>query len=315
MEDRPGNIKVAKKAAMLLLSGATYNSAAVAFPAIATAPTATSATTGVATIDVGTHNLLDVIFAGTTTANQVFNYMAVGWLPAKSSVSQAYFPLKLAEGVVTLGAKALGTAGAFIESSTALIADTITETTACPYSQVWSAADDTAAHLLLDVSLFHHVTILVSRKDCTAATMTVLAAIGDSVGGIVRFDPDIALGAVTVTSGAITVSGTVAESVAAKTPTVLTQTVSAAGTGVALVATATPARALWLTAKKATGVNVGNVYVGTSAVDKTTDQQTVLEPGDYWQLPIPAGTTVDLNLIYVDAANNNDGVTGGYIPA
>ena len=101
----------------------------------------------------------------------------------------------------------------------------------------------------------------------------------------------------------------------AKVPVKLTKAVAAAGTGVALAADGTYARALWLTAKKVGGGNVGNVFVGDGDVDKTTDQQTVLEPGDYWEAPIPPGVVVDLNDIYVDAANNDDGVTGGYVPA
>ena len=41
------------------------------------------------------------------------------------------------------------------------------------------------------MSQFHAVTILVSLNGKTAATMDVIATLGDSAGGVVRFDPDI----------------------------------------------------------------------------------------------------------------------------
>ncbi len=100
----------------------------------------------------------------------------------------------------------------------------------------------------------------------------------------------------------------------AKTFTAITKTVAATGTGVPLVGSETFARKLVLTAKKATGNNTGYVYIGDSAVDKTTDQQTPLEPGAEFTVDMPVGTKVNLATIYIDADNNDDGVTGYYIP-
>ena len=99
-----------------------------------------------------------------------------------------------------------------------------------------------------------------------------------------------------------------------KTPTVVTQAVDAAGTGEALVDTATYARKVYLNARKAAGANTGIVYIGTSAVDKTNNQQIALAPGDAIVIDPGLGCTVDLHEIYVDAATKDDGVTGWYIP-
>jgi hypothetical protein len=97
----------------------------------------------------------------------------------------------------------------------------------------------------------------------------------------------------------------------AKTLTVVTKAVTTAGTGVPLVATETFARKVYLNARKATGANTGMVYIGTSAVDMTTDQQMALAPGDAITIDPGPGCKIDLNTIYIDCATSNtDGVTG-----
>ena len=101
----------------------------------------------------------------------------------------------------------------------------------------------------------------------------------------------------------------------AKTLTVVTKAVTTAGTGVPLVASETFARKVWLNARKATGANTGMVYIGTSAVDMTTDQQMALAPGDAITIDPGPGCKIDLATIYIDCATGNtDGVTGWYIP-
>lgn len=92
------------------------------------------------------------------------------------------------------------------------------------------------------------------------------------------------------------------------------QAVATPGTGEALVATETWAVAVWVMAKRTDGNNTGDVYVGPSTTDKDSFQWMKLSPGDYWEIPIPAGTAIDLNVIYVDAETATDGVVGGYIP-
>ena len=98
------------------------------------------------------------------------------------------------------------------------------------------------------------------------------------------------------------------------TPVILTQAVAVPGTAEALTAGSTLAVYLLVTAKKVGGVNVGNVYVGTSAVDKDASQQNILEPGDVWEFESPIGTAIDLNEFYIDAINAADGITGWYLP-
>lgn len=89
----------------------------------------------------------------------------------------------------------------------------------------------------------------------------------------------------------------------------LYETVDAAGTAQPLSATALLVTFAAVTAKKAAGVNTGNVYVGTSSVDKSTDQQRVLAPGDYWEIPLSGSDHyIDLSELYVDADTNDDGV-------
>jgi hypothetical protein len=90
------------------------------------------------------------------------------------------------------------------------------------------------------------------------------------------------------------------------------QFVAASGTAEAFAATQ-QVKWFMVRAGKATGANTGNVFIGTSAVDKTTAQQIILSPGDVYEFKAPEGTTTDLDAWYVDADNNNDGITGFYI--
>jgi hypothetical protein len=101
----------------------------------------------------------------------------------------------------------------------------------------------------------------------------------------------------------------------AKTLTYLVKAVATAGTGVALAATATPAIIAYVKAKRAGAANTGKVYVGDSAVDKTTPQEFDLNPGESMQLPIAPGTSLDLATVYVDADTATDGVVVLYLPA
>ena len=100
-----------------------------------------------------------------------------------------------------------------------------------------------------------------------------------------------------------------------QTVRVFTKAVTAAGTALAFFTTETTVRKFWLVAKKVGGANAGNVYIGDSTVDRTTSQQLVLAPGDYWELDTPQHSSIDLSTLYVDADNAADGVTGGYLPA
>lgn len=93
-------------------------------------------------------------------------------------------------------------------------------------------------------------------------------------------------------------------------PTGASKTVSATGTAVALVATSTPVYMLYVRAK--TG-NTQNIYLGDSAVDKTTSQQVILAAGDAITITPPHGNRIYMNDFYIDADVNGEGVDILYI--
>lgn len=58
----------------------------------------------------------------------------------------------------------------------------------------------------------------------------------------------------------------------------------------------------------ARSTNVGNIYLGTAAVDKDSSKQMILAPGTCASIDAPLGFNFNLNSWYVDAINANDGV-------
>lgn len=85
-------------------------------------------------------------------------------------------------------------------------------------------------------------------------------------------------------------------------PTTLTggtKTVAVSGTAEAL-GTSLAIKSAYLRAPE---TNTGNIYVGDSSVDKTTNQQLILEPGDYASLDIANRST-----IYLDVDTGGEGV-------
>jgi hypothetical protein len=60
-------------------------------------------------------------------------------------------------------------------------------------------------------------------------------------------------------------------------------------------------------------VNAGNVYIGTSAMNKATMVGVIdtLQPGEFWTITEPEARNVyDLSKYYIDADSANDGVYG-----
>jgi len=88
------------------------------------------------------------------------------------------------------------------------------------------------------------------------------------------------------------------------------QTSTGAATG--LVTDATWASRVCLQAKKVTGANTGNVFIGISTVNKTTRQIIELTPGDYWEPPIEPGKVINLADLNIASATSGDGVVGLY---
>jgi len=205
---RPGTQKLSKPIGVVELTGCVYNTA-LSFPSITVAPPARDVSTGVAAANCMGYGGAIVTFSGTDAANETFGYIAYGYMPIGSPDGVALFPLTIAAGVVTLGAKTLGAAGAFIEGTASLIADTITETTACTLSEVWSPAGDDAAALLLDVSGFHYIAVHVTRNGQTAATMNVHINLCDGWAAKNLIEPSITFGSVDLTGTAATNLGSI----------------------------------------------------------------------------------------------------------
>ena len=107
----------------------------------------------------------------------------------------------------------------------------------------------------------------------------------------------------------------VAQEKAAGTLTWSSKMVTTAGTAEPLTATSTAARKVFFRAAQDGGDNAGDVFLGGLTVDKDTRQRMKLEPGDYWQLPMAPGDTVDLATVGLDADNAADGVQFGYLAA
>jgi hypothetical protein len=101
---------------------------------------------------------------------------------------------------------------------------------------------------------------------------------------------------------------------AERNPTILTQAVAVPGTREAFGGSQQVVY-FHVEARKVDGVNAGNVYIGTAAVDKDTSQQIVLAPGDKYEFTAPAGVSTDLDAWFVDADNAADGITGYYLSA
>jgi len=89
---------------------------------------------------------------------------------------------------------------------------------------------------------------------------------------------------------------------------VLFKAVAAAGTAEPITAGDTPVSRALIRAAKQTGDNVGNVYIGDSGVNNTSDRQFVLAPNQTLTVPVTAGGMVNLGALYVNADNNGDGV-------
>lgn len=90
--------------------------------------------------------------------------------------------------------------------------------------------------------------------------------------------------------------------------TVISKTVTTAGTAEALASSVTYAKRVTIQAGKAGGANTGDIYLGDSTVDKTSNRCLAMATGDVYNPPIDSGDRIDLADIYIDAANSGDGV-------
>ena len=96
-------------------------------------------------------------------------------------------------------------------------------------------------------------------------------------------------------------------------PIVKDRDVAAAGTAERLLATASKeyAHSIFIEAKAA---NVGNVFVGDSTVTGITDGVTLTpSQGISYEVQDKPSDQIDISEIFVDAANNDDGVIFTYL--
>jgi hypothetical protein len=155
--------------------------------------------------------------------------------------------------------------------------------------------------------------ILAVRKDTEAQAGS--AADGDYVPlqtdstGSLRVTDDSANTSLTAAAADLALI----EAPTEKTPVIFSQTATS-GTQAAIVGSETFVRAVYMQAKKVSGDNTGNVFVGTSTVSVGDAELFELTPGATFELPMPLGFKVDLNDVYIDVDTTGDGVVGWYIP-
>jgi len=127
--------------------------------------------------------------------------------------------------------------------------------------------------------------------------------------GRIKAGLEVSSAAVSATNPIPIKGGTVANTTKIS-PTGGSKTVTTAGTAVALVAASTLRTMLYVRAKS---TNTGDIYLGDSAVDKTTSQQIVLDASQEITIEAPAGYCLDINEFYIDASVNGEGVDFLYV--
>ena len=172
-----------RPAGTVLLSACTNDSAAAAITSYGSVPSSDT-DSGIAVIPCRSrrYNRATFHFAGTDAANETFAYVLYGLLRVRSASGEALVVVPLASGSLTLGATALGANASFIESATALWADTITDTVGHPLVVAVSPAGDLMASLVVDCTDFDALLVEVTRDGQTAATMTVLGSLAQAAG-------------------------------------------------------------------------------------------------------------------------------------
>ena len=127
--------------------------------------------------------------------------------------------------------------------------------------------------------------------------------------GRIKAGLEVNSAAVSATNPVPIMGGTVANTTKIS-PTGGSKTVTTAGTAVALVASETLRTMLYVRAKS---TNTGDIYLGDSAVDKTTSQQIVLDASQEITIEAPAGYCLDINEFYIDADTDGEGVDFLYV--
>ena len=178
-----------------------------------------------------------------------------------------------------------------------------------------------ATSLEVDVTaLESQVTLNVTAEGVnTAATSSNTGKVISNTAALAALETDVTALESQVTLGvAATTSNTAALNLSATTAKTLVsaiQAVAVPSTAEALIGSQTYAISLCLQARRTAGDNTGNVFIGLSNLDQGIVEYIELQPGDYYELPIPRGAKLDLNTVYVDADVATDGVVGFYMGA
>lgn len=295
--------------------------------------TATAAFTDIALINdppsiadncfsTGEFSLARIVFGG-SGSNGTINYRIVLWYSVGGQA--AYVPMIVATGAATLSALKYDSDGILGPTGNRL-ADTITNTIVKTGTILHTPADDNLAWLEIDVRNAPFIQIETDLG--TAQTADVFMQLGEASVGFTDIEvtgaglaTETTLGTIDTDTGSMATSLTamaldtaeLTSAPVAKVPVLLVKTATS-GSQAALVASETFARAVYLQAKKVSGDNTANIFLGMAAVSVGNAEVFEVIPGGTFQLEMPAGTKVDLNLIFIDVDTTGDGVVGLYIP-
>ena len=190
-------------------------------------------------------------------------------------------------------------AGAAVTNRSASLTQTITprDSDGVAYSPCW---DDASGY-----------TIAVANNAVNSATAAIRLFFSREplLGGSADANLQVGNADVSVTNPVPIKGGTIANTTKIS-PTGGSKTVTTAGTAEALVASETLRTMLYLRAKS---TNTGDIYLGDSAVDKTTSQQIVLDASQEITIEAPAGYCLDINEFYIDASVDGEGVDFLYV--
>ena len=170
------------------------------------------------------------------------------------------------------------------------------------------STDTKPSHNVLYGSEFYEINAVTGKVDKVYLYVSdnSLGAAGWVETAGLNFDANLQVGSADVSAtNPVPVKGGTVANTTKISPTGGTKAVTTSGTAVALVASATPCTTLYV---RALSTNTGNIYLGSSAVDKTTSQQIIMIAGQEISLSANAGYYMDVNEWYIDSDANAEGV-------
>ncbi len=136
-----------------------------------------------------------LMFGGTTTDGDIFNYQVILWsqVTGPSTTAPVWMPRVIANGAITLGADVYSATGAGVGASTSLFVDTITDTVL----DGASIYNTTNLRAVLRVPLLGAERIEVQTDKTTGDTADVFCQLSDDDGGALAVS-DVQIGAVEI---------------------------------------------------------------------------------------------------------------------